>query len=1197
MDSSDRLISLLKRCTVRLSTPSTCGTGFFVAPGLILTCAHVVGNIQNNQTAIEVIWGDQTYHAKILRSLPSYPDLALLKSEDVPATHPCVFLQEAVKERDEVYSYGYTKDYPQGEPATFEVEGETGDPVKLLTFKLGQAKEGFSGAPIYNFRTGCVCGVMSITKGQNTLLGGRGIPTSVVLEGFEELMTLQKEFHNKERRWYDLLPESEAKPFSWQELRATCSKITEETYKATVKDEFHEELYLQRDRVHQTFMRFLEDSTKRGFVLVGGSGVGKSSFLLAAHEELQFREDVCVLIYDAASLIERPLDEILNEHFQRWGPPRIEWTTQKLWKKIDDIDGIDKRRFLFFIDALNEQEREQAKALLKQLDKLISSWSWLKVVIVSRPEAWQFIKSGVKLPESRYYQRDGGTLGGSFNYSERLEPFSRHELPMVYEKYRQRYQVQTSYEDLSPRLRDIMSDPFQLQLVTRIYQVISEDLKISTLIGDYVEALVKQNKLQRGDALWLEKQFVPLMASEGHYENVVTSKELYAADQALLYAVLDRAEKSGLPQLQRYIHLVDAGILKQKSDRDGFEISFKSERYYDHFISRRLFDISKDQADRYDYFLNMIGRTIKHPYLWGAVRNALVHEAEQTGIEIVLKICRTKDQRIPDQHIREMMINVLTTRSVDARWQVERILKELVPAVRQAGVIKKLRQWQGKVPIDDDLLKVPERIAALRNAGRIATEVASNLNMPWLLQTAALQEDSTIRTEAIRFAYRLWKHNHQEGFSILEHLTQEITSGLIPEKATLESTIGLSMSILFDSAKDEQALGKLQGFWHDIIARMLAGEQGKLWERLLRRLFFPPERILSTVINLVIGYIERLPDYGEAFNYPDLAAFFDLALDADERTLYTRLVSYIDVEGDYSRVQMEQDYLTVMRQTNNYFIVFMVQLGLIAHACQAPLDFLPFLQKFYEEAKKDVVAYPYMNDVIHVLDNVLHQGPMDDALFNFFVLAVEECQEFYRRHPEAIRNRNYRATPEVHDLGPYIFHLYRKTGTVNSAWLEMRIQAALAREDTRFFELLLRSELSLIGIERQSPKAALLTVALFFQQGNADIRSRTQEFLAHLRAYYPNEVDEFLEEQGADNDFREQVQRHEPEETIAALIGQKSLYFLRDDIIMQSPKLRSRLMSQLAKAADSRNIRVWLDDFLRELINVMYGGEILPLSG
>jgi V8-like Glu-specific endopeptidase len=35
---------LLRRCTVKLSIPNSSGwgTGFFVAPDLILTCAHVV---------------------------------------------------------------------------------------------------------------------------------------------------------------------------------------------------------------------------------------------------------------------------------------------------------------------------------------------------------------------------------------------------------------------------------------------------------------------------------------------------------------------------------------------------------------------------------------------------------------------------------------------------------------------------------------------------------------------------------------------------------------------------------------------------------------------------------------------------------------------------------------------------------------------------------------------------------------------------------------------------------------------------------------------------------------------------------------------------------------------------------------------------------------------------------------------------
>src|SRR2546425_3877486 len=295
MDSSDQLVSLLERCTVRLSTPSESGTGFFVAPGLILTCAHVVGDSENNQTIVTVQWEGQTHHATILRLLPSpYPDLALLKLEDALATHPCVLLQEAVLDDDKLRSYGYSERYSQGDPASFVFEGMTGGPKKLLKFKEGEAVFGFSGAPLLNRRTGCVCGVLSITRGQNTPMGGRGIPTSVVLEQFEELATLQKEFHNKDRQWYDLLPESEVKQFSWQELRAICSKITERRMLSTVRGKYSEELYLQREHAHRAFMRFLEDPTKQGFILVGGSGVGKSNFLLAAREGLQAREDVCM---------------------------------------------------------------------------------------------------------------------------------------------------------------------------------------------------------------------------------------------------------------------------------------------------------------------------------------------------------------------------------------------------------------------------------------------------------------------------------------------------------------------------------------------------------------------------------------------------------------------------------------------------------------------------------------------------------------------------------------------------------------------------------------------------------------------------------------------------------------------------------------------------------------------------------------
>ncbi|MEA5627352.1 trypsin-like serine protease [Nostoc sp. UHCC 0251] len=42
----------LQRCTVRLNVSSSQGTGFFVAPNWILTCAHVVESAKDNPVQV-----------------------------------------------------------------------------------------------------------------------------------------------------------------------------------------------------------------------------------------------------------------------------------------------------------------------------------------------------------------------------------------------------------------------------------------------------------------------------------------------------------------------------------------------------------------------------------------------------------------------------------------------------------------------------------------------------------------------------------------------------------------------------------------------------------------------------------------------------------------------------------------------------------------------------------------------------------------------------------------------------------------------------------------------------------------------------------------------------------------------------------------------------------------------------------------
>lgn len=193
------LYELLRQCTVRVSVPKKIrhGTGFFVAPGMILTCAHMVEDAQTNE--VEVYWQDQPHPAQSIKCQEDY-DLALLCVN--VSDHPCVYLHDEPMLRDPVDSYGYSDTFPHGDTITGECEGWTQDTQPLLKFKMAQVRPGMSGAPLLNERTGSVCGIVKQSRDRESDLGGRAIPTTTtVLSVFPELGDLQQQFHQQDPRW------------------------------------------------------------------------------------------------------------------------------------------------------------------------------------------------------------------------------------------------------------------------------------------------------------------------------------------------------------------------------------------------------------------------------------------------------------------------------------------------------------------------------------------------------------------------------------------------------------------------------------------------------------------------------------------------------------------------------------------------------------------------------------------------------------------------------------------------------------------------------------------------------------------------------------------------------------------------------------------------------------------------------------
>ena len=93
---------------------------FFVAPGKLLTCGHVIKNTHLDPKNIIIHYNQQDFPiVQILKYLPApYPDLALLQIAFTE--HPFVYWDQRVEPRDPLYAYGFSKKFSSGEPMTLE---------------------------------------------------------------------------------------------------------------------------------------------------------------------------------------------------------------------------------------------------------------------------------------------------------------------------------------------------------------------------------------------------------------------------------------------------------------------------------------------------------------------------------------------------------------------------------------------------------------------------------------------------------------------------------------------------------------------------------------------------------------------------------------------------------------------------------------------------------------------------------------------------------------------------------------------------------------------------------------------------------------------------------------------------------------------------------------------------------------------
>lgn len=204
MDGPTGLSSLIRSCVVSIGGHAgPGGSGFFIAPGIVLTCAHVVrrspraapgGRPGSRPADLTVRWNGQTFPAHIVIAEPRehdgdglwpFPDLAIVELDGTLPRHPCAWLDDTVPRLGApLYVAGFNKVYnisPElgGATCSYVSPQRVGE-YELLRIKDDELSAGMSGGPLLDLEHGGVCGVVKTSRGEGWPLGGLAVPARAI---------------------------------------------------------------------------------------------------------------------------------------------------------------------------------------------------------------------------------------------------------------------------------------------------------------------------------------------------------------------------------------------------------------------------------------------------------------------------------------------------------------------------------------------------------------------------------------------------------------------------------------------------------------------------------------------------------------------------------------------------------------------------------------------------------------------------------------------------------------------------------------------------------------------------------------------------------------------------------------------------------------------------------------------------------
>jgi hypothetical protein len=337
---SNPLHSLLRECVVRIDAAGEFrGTGFFVAPGEVLTCAHVVHGVDDvsvsgpgwqSAATVELRAPDLAADDPEAGFYP-LPDVALLRVADSPDSQPQARLETdfpvAGDDADTLWLVGYCRGVHEagrversGAIVEFEtLFEETG--WELFMLKDGQVVGGFSGCPVLNARTGSVCGLIDSSRNEAADLGGFAVPMTAVGDAIPGLIERNAALHPAGGRWDTCVRDEraagatrsgEAEMLPLLDPMSKLEPSPDHAPSDLLKPRYGVVGLIDRRDLQAELMRWREREERLGIVLMtGGGGFGKTRLAVEECERAQQAGWTAgLLALDASASADTALDRL-----------------------------------------------------------------------------------------------------------------------------------------------------------------------------------------------------------------------------------------------------------------------------------------------------------------------------------------------------------------------------------------------------------------------------------------------------------------------------------------------------------------------------------------------------------------------------------------------------------------------------------------------------------------------------------------------------------------------------------------------------------------------------------------------------------------------------------------------------------------------------------------------------------------------